>query len=745
MEQLNVPRVRSSNATRVKGGQLISITPVVSKKEEQEQQDSLSRKLDNKRIAGNSLTNFIEDINNSNEEAIDQGHQPSWVLEKSALNLAYRAIEEENKNWLDLIGKVNTYGGGNYARTQKGRKIIRDAIAQIDLIKNKKEEAAYKKQTRDRAEQEHQFTLSFSRVFNMPEGPDRDSQIELHKKLAFELGLSAKYQSIYLNYDQITEREGKPIELDDGKLVNTVLGYINEPGNFGSTEAMGAGIVTYLAERNIKVGENQQSKIDKLLKSYVPLEKTNEWETLNKSITDFGENYGKKLSVDTKYLPDQVSKEIKTQELFLIRKLREVFNEHRKIVKDSSDKQQWVPYGSWSTEQKNNLQQSLLKARDDHFDTARSAIKTVYDNNKPPANDPGPNDEFNDKSNALGILYFNEAMEKGLSPDEQKLKEKLENELFYRWPDKYNQWQKDIKEREKPVIQDISFAEGTDERGDPTHKAHTEGIRKLLAENAFQGKGFIKRQLRKYYSVNKIDPDEDSKAEIKEFVDAVKPVEDLAPTQETFSLLDNVIDNIFPGYKAGLLNLASLDVQKSIPGIPLEAHFIIRDTVNTIKDKIKDKLRKRITGEDGKNALNVPYDLWSNDDKENFNEEIRKEIDKEFFIRKGRTEKTKQAKGVIAQLESLAAPTEEDIETPEARGSRLRDSIYGAFPDLKGTDLSGRENYIKLSDRVNTLTELKDVKNVFRKFFPIRIFPKDIEVMKLDILESILQYHKVTK
>ena len=139
MEQLNVPRVRSSNATRVKGGQLTSITPVVSKKEEQEQQDSLSRKLDNKRIAGNSLTNFIEDINNSNEEAIDQGHQPSWVLEKSALNLAYRAIEEENKNWLDLIGKVNTYGGGNYARTQKGRKIIRDAIAQIDLIKNKKE------------------------------------------------------------------------------------------------------------------------------------------------------------------------------------------------------------------------------------------------------------------------------------------------------------------------------------------------------------------------------------------------------------------------------------------------------------------------------------------------------------------------------------------------------------------------------------------------------------------------------
>ena len=110
MEQLNVPRVRSSNATRVKGGQLTSITPVVSKKEEQEQQDSLSRKLDNKRIAGNSLTNFIEDINNSNEEAIDQGHQPSWVLEKSALNLAYRAIEEENKNWLDLIGKVNTYG-----------------------------------------------------------------------------------------------------------------------------------------------------------------------------------------------------------------------------------------------------------------------------------------------------------------------------------------------------------------------------------------------------------------------------------------------------------------------------------------------------------------------------------------------------------------------------------------------------------------------------------------------------------
>ena len=42
-----------------------------------------------------------------------------------------------------MIGEVDTYGGGNYAQTQKGRKIIRDTITLIDFKKsgtsNKKE------------------------------------------------------------------------------------------------------------------------------------------------------------------------------------------------------------------------------------------------------------------------------------------------------------------------------------------------------------------------------------------------------------------------------------------------------------------------------------------------------------------------------------------------------------------------------------------------------------------------------
>ena len=97
-----------------------------------EERNSLSQVLNNKRIAGNVVTNTIDDINTSNEESIDEGHAPSWVLEKSAKNLAEKALITGNKNWLDMIGEVDTYGGGNYAQTQKGRKIIRDTITLKD-------------------------------------------------------------------------------------------------------------------------------------------------------------------------------------------------------------------------------------------------------------------------------------------------------------------------------------------------------------------------------------------------------------------------------------------------------------------------------------------------------------------------------------------------------------------------------------------------------------------------------------
>ena len=48
--------------------------PTKLKKEER---SHLSQALNNERIGANVLTNFIDDINTSNEEAIDEGHAPS--------------------------------------------------------------------------------------------------------------------------------------------------------------------------------------------------------------------------------------------------------------------------------------------------------------------------------------------------------------------------------------------------------------------------------------------------------------------------------------------------------------------------------------------------------------------------------------------------------------------------------------------------------------------------------------------
>ena len=129
-----------------------------------EERNSLSQVLNNKRIAGNVVTNTIDDINTSNEESIDEGHAPSWVLEKSAKNLAEKALITGNKNWLDMIGEVDTYGGGNYAQTQKGRKIIRDTITLIDSASDKRDDREYKLRTRKNARLEQEYELKVNQI-----------------------------------------------------------------------------------------------------------------------------------------------------------------------------------------------------------------------------------------------------------------------------------------------------------------------------------------------------------------------------------------------------------------------------------------------------------------------------------------------------------------------------------------------------------------------------------------------------
>ena len=694
----------------------------------------LSQKLNNRRIAGNTLTNFIDDINTSNEESIDEGHAPSWVLEKSARNFSNKALETGNKNWLDMIGEVDTYGGGNYAQTQKGRKIIRDTITLIDRASDKRDSDEYTKRQRVYTEKKQWFTTVLSKAFNIEDEDERKEALEGYKKLAFDMGLPDVYQSVHNNYDLIIEREGEPKVLDDDTLIDKLYGYINIPGNFTDYDTMSAGATTFFAENGIKIGETQQSKIDKVLKAYTPLEGINEYKDLDESINKFGEDYIKELGVDTKYVPKEARTEVSNQRTALIKKWREILNDHRKIVKDDpkNTTNQFVPYGLWDGDQKTKLYDDLVSARTDYFENARKAIKEEWDKNTPTENDPTKNAEFDKKYKTLGTLVWRQKRggEHKLSPEEEEELENLKVEMFYRWPSKYKQYEADRRALEKTHRDIVSFAEGADTE-------HTTAIRGLLAENAFESGPYIQMELNKYYDKEQVAPDDAAKAEVDLFKTGLVEVENIPTTKDSLKMFDNLIANIFPGYKEGLLNLSSLDMHKGVSNVPMEALYIIRDKVDEIKTRIKDALKKKI-----KEEYKVPYGLWSDADKTDFNRNMNAEIRKDFL----NWDKEGDKAELITELKGLA-PDDPDAETNKAALIKKRAGlIKNAFPDVRGEDVSTEEIGRKIATIITGTTEHGKLLEMFKRLEPTmhpNNYPRTPKGLKRGILEFIAAYYEL--
>ena len=707
-----------------------------------EERNSLAQALNNKRIAGNIVTNFLDDINTSNEESIDEGHAPSWVLEKSAKNIADKALSSGNKNWLDMIGKVETYGGGNYAQTQKGRKIIRDTITLIDNAANTRETKEYQKRTRVRADLKEEFTIGFNRVLGMPDGEEKEALIKIAKADAFNKGISNIYQSVYNNYDLINKREGLPVILDDKEMIPKALEWINQPGNFGTPEAMAAGFTTFLAERNIQVGENQQSKIDKLFKAYTPLEGINEYNELDESIDKFGEDIIKELGVNAKWVPAEVRPVVANQKLVLIREFRQILNQHRQDIKDDPDnkQQQFIPYGAWSADQKDKLYKELTVAKEGFFTNVEEAIKSVWDANKPDAKDAGTNDAWNKKYETLGNYVDRQRLGgvHSLSKKEEEVLKNLKAEMKARWPQKWEEYEEAVRKGEGTHREVISFGEGADPKD-------TTAIRGILAEHAFESPEYLQMELNKYLNKGTAKGskgkvlDTVAQAEVDLFKSGMGKLKDVPAVKKSLTLLDSIISTTFPGWQAGLLSLNNMEIVKKVPSLSLEAVFKIRDAREDIEDAIKAKLKTIILGEGDRPGLRVPYGpLWSDQQREDFNKEARKEIEKEFLS--GGFREGEPMSDLIKELKALS-PDGDTGDTPAQKIEKIGGRIIEGFPQYLNKDISGKiEEIIGLVDGI---TDNGVMKELYRKILPEEVIPNSIKDKRTEILKEVAKYYRL--
>ena len=250
--------------------------------------------------------------------------------------------------------------------------------------------------------------------------------------------------------------------------------------------------------------------------------------------------------------------------------------------------------------------------------------------------------------------------------EKDKLKD-LALELEYKWPKKWKEYQDAKRGLEETHRETVSFAKGAD-------TDHTKAIRGILADNAFESPAYIERQVSAYLNEQGLALDERARTEIDQFKTGVVKVEDIPTTKDSLKMFDDLITNIFPGYQVGLLSLASMDMTKKIPNIPMQALFIIRDKVDEIKNRIKDELKKQVE------EKNAPIGLWSDKEKTDFNNKMNAEIKRDFL---NWSEKGDKAE-LITTLKGLS-PDDPNIKQNEAeQKEQMFDAISNAFPSFKG-------------------------------------------------------------
>ena len=706
-----------------------------------EESNALSQQLNNKRIAGNTITNFIDDMNTSNEESIDQGHPPSWVLEMTARKLAEKAVLTGNKNWLDVIGKVDTYGGGNYAQTQKGRKIIQDSIDKIDREANSREDREYIKRTRDRADDKLDFEKRLGVLFNMDEGEERDQEMNDLKQEAFNRGWSDIYNKVQNNWGLITTRQGAPTVMDDKGILNEVHSFLNGPNGYSDDyDLMRGSVTTYLAEKGIKVGESQQSKIDSLLKVFTPLSKLKDFKLVEDNIKQFGDDLIKKLTHNSKYTPPEVISEMGTQKTFLMRKLRGTLSKFMNDMQEETGK--YSPPSAWDA-----------KKREELFDALRLDTQTFLDGEftrgitskfiefKPPEK-PAPHlDDYNIASARFRQLRL-EKFQGTISPESLEEYINLGEKIRIMWPEQWKEYEKAERDLRKPYTPLVSFAPIGKEKGKPVVSKDTQEIRNILTQNAFQSPKYIESKVLGFLSSVGKKLDDSARAEVDLFKSGVVPIDKIPSTKESLDVFDSIVGNIFPGYQLGLLNLASMDITKKIPGVPIAAIFQIRDAVSDIKKHVELAMGKAI-----KDNGDKPYDLWSLKQKNEFNRRVNNEIKEKFLNWKQGAKKDKSAE-IIKNLKAISADTGDDADKEKAAAEQDRAALLTLIDksdiDLNFDDPNDGRVGAALKATVDTLTaegNKEKLQRLFTAVRPLEKMPKDITLIAKGIKLFLLAYY----
>ncbi len=195
--------------------------------------------LEGEHEMANNAFKVSREINTFLEDAREQGfHDMGKLNQMTAEQIANQALNYGDKDFLDFIYEIKTYGDSNYGQTIAGQNLIRTVSDRIDRQKDDDEQRAYTRYTRNKSMQKESFMLRLGELRNKrsEEGLDFQGQLSTLIQEMNQAGLVGEAEAVQkYELDKKNQlRQDNVISFDnDDEVLQTLMTLMEEEGPAG--------------------------------------------------------------------------------------------------------------------------------------------------------------------------------------------------------------------------------------------------------------------------------------------------------------------------------------------------------------------------------------------------------------------------------------------------------------------------------------------------------------------------------
>ena len=194
--------------------------------------------LEGEHEMANNAFKVSREINTFLEDAREQGfHDMGKLNQMTAEQIANQALNYGDKDFLDFIYEIKTYGDSNYGQTIAGQNLIRTVSDRIDRQKDDDEQRAYTRYTRNKSMQKESYMLRLGELRNKrsEEGFDFQGQLSTLIQEMNQAGLVGEAEAVQkYELDKKNQlRQDDVISFDDDEVTKTLMDIMQEEGPTG--------------------------------------------------------------------------------------------------------------------------------------------------------------------------------------------------------------------------------------------------------------------------------------------------------------------------------------------------------------------------------------------------------------------------------------------------------------------------------------------------------------------------------